>query len=646
VAEYAIFLLDPEGNVVTWNVGAERLNGYSASEIIGKHFSRFFSSEDRAAGKPERELEVARTAGRVEDEGWRIRKDGSRFWANVAITAVHDRSGELRGFAKVIRDVTERRRLTFLGDASAILASSLDYPSTLEKVARLCVPFLADWSSVQLLDGPQLRTVAIAHSHVENIPSAQDTDHRFPPDPESSATYRVVRTGVSELYPEVTPEMIAQAVRDPERRRMLLSLGLRSLMIVPLLAEGRPVGTMSLLASESERRYGPKDLELAEELGRRCGQAIASARAHGALQAEREFLDAVVQQMREGVVVAEGPRGEVLRANEEALRILGAQSAADIVRNPNTYRDSSGRRLSTEQWPLFRALQGDATLVAEELSFGEGDAERTISISATPVRDRAGNVSGAVATFRDVTMEKRLRAQAEEEAEGRELFFGILAHDLRNPLTAILTGANLLLRKGLPESEARSVGRIASSAERMGKLISDLLDLTRARLAGGIPISPRQENVAELCRRIVAEIAAGHPSCEVTFHAEAEPTASVDPDRLAQVLSNLVGNAAEYGSGEEVQVRLKDVGTSLVIEVHNQGDPIPDGLLPVIFNPFRRVRVRRESRNPRGLGLGLFITHEIVTGHGGEIQVTSDREGGTTFRVWLPKTPATALSAG
>ena len=111
VKDYAIFMLDPEGRVTTWNIGAERIKGYAAHEIIGQHFSRFYPEEDRAAGKTERELEIAIRDGRFEEEGWRVRKDGSQFWANVVITALHDPTGELRGFAKVTRDLTERRKL-------------------------------------------------------------------------------------------------------------------------------------------------------------------------------------------------------------------------------------------------------------------------------------------------------------------------------------------------------------------------------------------------------------------------------------------------------------------------------------------------------------------------------------------------------
>src|SRR5215470_3062498 len=109
VRDYAIFMLDPEGRVASWNAGAERIKQYRQEEIVGKHFSVFYPPEAVARRWPEHELEVAAREGRFEDEGWRVRKDGTRFWANVVITAVHDDSGRLRGFAKVTRDMTERK---------------------------------------------------------------------------------------------------------------------------------------------------------------------------------------------------------------------------------------------------------------------------------------------------------------------------------------------------------------------------------------------------------------------------------------------------------------------------------------------------------------------------------------------------------
>jgi PAS domain S-box-containing protein len=127
VRDYAIFALDPDGHIITWNPGAQRFKGYTAGEIIGKHFRVFYPPEDVAARKPETELEIAIKHGRVEDEGWRIRKDGSRFWASVVITALRDTTGKLVGFAKVTRDLTERRNAEqrAIDDARRVAAAEL-----------------------------------------------------------------------------------------------------------------------------------------------------------------------------------------------------------------------------------------------------------------------------------------------------------------------------------------------------------------------------------------------------------------------------------------------------------------------------------------------------------------------------------------
>ena len=148
VKDYAIFMLDPEGNILSWNSGAQRLKGYTAEEIIGKHFSIFYGKEDTASGKPQHELETATMEGRVEDEGWRIRKDGTRFWANVVITALHDEHGKLRGFAKVTRDVTERRKTEELLREQTVLLERRVQERTieLEGANRLKDEFIATLS--------------------------------------------------------------------------------------------------------------------------------------------------------------------------------------------------------------------------------------------------------------------------------------------------------------------------------------------------------------------------------------------------------------------------------------------------------------------------------------------------------------------
>ncbi len=159
VTDYAIFMIRPDGTVATWNRGAEVLKGYAATEIIGQHFSCFYTDADVAAGKPDRELQDAADKGMVRDEGWRVRKDGSTFWANVLITAMHDDAGTLLGFSKVTRDETERqateqhvRRLELVVDRERIASSMHD-----SIVHRIFDAGLKLQGAVRLADDPLLR---------------------------------------------------------------------------------------------------------------------------------------------------------------------------------------------------------------------------------------------------------------------------------------------------------------------------------------------------------------------------------------------------------------------------------------------------------------------------------------------------------
>jgi signal transduction histidine kinase len=173
-------------------------------------------------------------------------------------------------------------------------------------------------------------------------------------------------------------------------------------------------------------------------------------------------------------------------------------------------------------------------------------------------------------------------------------------------------------------------------------LISDLLDLTRARLAGGIPVVPRPANFEEICRSVVGEVRTAQPDCPISLEVEGDVSASVDRERMAQVVANLVSNATRFGCDSGIAVTLHGSGDGVELEVHNYGEPIAPELLPVIFDPFRRAALQRESVPGSGLGLGLFIAREIVEAHRGSIDVSSSLEEGTSFRVWIPRDPARA----
>jgi len=233
--------------------------------------------------------------------------------------------------------------------------------------------------------------------------------------------------------------------------------------------------------------------------------------------------------------------------------------------------------------------------------------------------------------------EKKRRREAEEATRFAETFIGILGHDLRNPLNAISMTATLLERKGVFDQAA--VRRIQRSTERMSSMVGQLLDLTRSRLAGGITVEKRPIRLGQVVVDVLDELRRTYPEQEIRFEESGDDAVLGDQDRIAQVVSNLVGNAVEHGAaGAPVVVSLAQRETSAVLTVHNTGQPIPANLLPIIFDPFRRTTARGERA--RGLGLGLFISQQIVQAHGGTIAITSTATDGTTFTVNLPGTVA------
>jgi phosphoserine phosphatase RsbU/P len=212
--------------------------------------------------------------------------------------------------------------------------------------------------------------------------------------------------------------------------------------------------------------------------------------------------------------------------------------------------------------------------------------------------------------------------------EARERFIGILGHDLRNPLNAIMMGVELL--DELPPAQTKVVKSIARSAHRMEAMIRDLLDFARGRLAGGIPILPRSCNLGEVCRHVVDELKLAYPMRDIAFAATGVLDGNWDPDRVEQVVSNLLGNAVTHGDGQ-IHVSARDEGHRVLLTIHNRGLPIPKAALATLFDPFVT------GRDSRSLGLGLYIASEIVHAHHGSIEVSSEAGAGTTFDVAWPR---------
>ena len=522
--DYAIVFLDPAGKIMTWNAGAERIKGYRADEIIGESFVRFYLPQDVVAGVPSRFLRLAAEEGSARAEGLRLRKDGSRFWASVFLTALHDPSGGLRGFAKVTRDITEQRHaeqnMAILADASRLLAESLDIEQILFTITRMVVPSFADGVVIHTRDAEGEPRLAVFHAaDPELLAAVRDLQVKGAYRP-AAPSKRVMRTGRSELHPALTDEWLRKQEMDGDLAFLVRRFSISSTIHVPIIFGGRPYAVI-VFAAGPTRIYNEHDLVFGEELARRASTAMHNAELFQTAKSERE--------------------------------------------------------------------------------------------------------------------------RAEEAATLRERLVAIVGHDLRNPLAAITMAARMLSNGKLATAEEMLVGRIQNSASRMTRMISQILDFARIRSGQSFELKLGTSDLRHVCQAVVDELRLSSPDQEITLNVEGRADAIFDSDRIAQVLSNLIGNAIQHGGRGRISVTVRDATPDAVaIEVHNPGAPISPAAQARIFDAFSR----EANTGDRGssVGLGLFIANQIVRAHGGAIVVRSPEANGTTFSVVLPRRPAVGWS--
>lgn len=342
------------------------------------------------------------------------------------------------------------------------------------------------------------------------------------------------------------------------------------------------------------------------------------------------------------VCVLRGPRHVVELANPMCCEVWGCRLEDAVGRPLMEVRPEAGQ-------PPYRELLDGVLSKGERVTGREAQVvvgpegeRRTVYFNFvySPLRDEAGAVDGVLVTAFDVTDEVRAREALAQTVRYNEMFAGILAHDLRSPLGAISTAAQLVrMRRPDDERIGPPVSRILSSSMRMARMIDQLLDFTRIRLGGGLRLERNRVDLVEVLRAVISETESASPGWRASVETLGDGWGRWDPDRLAQALSNLAGNAAQHGAKEvPAMVRLDGSDPERVTVTFENRGAIPKDLLPNLFDPFHAIQRVRSNLN--GLGLGLFIAREIVSAHGGEVDVASGEETGTRFTVVLPRASA------
>jgi PAS domain S-box-containing protein len=511
----------------------------------------------------------------------------------------------------------------FLAEAGSALASSLDFHTTLQQVAHLAVPAFADWCIVDLVEGDQIQRVAVAAANEASQEALEELRHRYPPTLDSpQPAARALRERKPVLFDEFTPESLAETVRDEYHHELIQRLGPRSAIAVPLVARGHVVGAITFAWAQSGRRYTDADLPLAEEIARRSALAVDNARLHRETE-ERARAALVLMHVGDGVFMVD--QDGVVRLWNPAAEAITGLPASQVV---------GGRADEIiPGWSEVAALVpvGPATAPApqraETLPLEIDGRELWLSITGAALEE------GTVYAFRDLTEERALEKM-------RSDFVATISHELRTPLASVYGAALTLLQRDASlegEQRTRLLGVIASEADRLAKIVNDILLANRLD-SDTLAFSIESCDALEVVDRAV-EAARAHlpPHLELRATAAKAPLAvAADQDKLRQILGNLIDNAVKYSPEQGViGVGVEQKGTRIRFSVSDEGIGIAPEERERIFEKFYRLDPEL-LRGVGGTGLGLYISRELARRMDGTIWVDSEPGQGSTFCVELP----------
>jgi PAS domain S-box-containing protein len=441
--------------------------------------------------------------------------------------------------------------------------------------------------------------------------------------------------------------IVEDTLSDPlwgDYRELAASHSLRACWSLPVIASGsdRVLGTFAIYHREP-RRPSAEEFELLEALRRTARLVIETDAAQRALREAEERIRLAVEAAAVGTWDLD-PIARVLTWDDACRAMFGLSAGAETsyeMCGEAVHPEDRERAAAAAQ----RALDGadGGKYAAEFRAIGiEDGVERWLAAKGQVIFDAARRPRRFIGTIADISEPKRAAIERERLIEDlnravrfSEVFTGILAHDLRNPLDAITMTAGALLRREDSERIAKPISRVLHCADRMTRMIDQLLDFTHVRLGGGIPLERAPVDLGEVCREVVDELENVYLDRAIRIEQGGDLRGRWDRDRLAQLLSNLGANACEHGrEATRVLVRATGLARDLVeIEVHNDGVIAPE-LIADIFEPLRSGKTGGRSS---GLGLGLYISQQVAEAHGGTIVVESSAEEGTRFVVRLPR---------
>jgi PAS domain S-box-containing protein len=605
VKDYAIFMLSASGKVMTWNEGAERIKGYEASEIIGRHFSCFYLPEDVLAGEPEKAMKTALAEGHYENEGWRLRKDGSRFWATIVITPIRNQNGELQGFSKITRDTTDRRITR-----EAVTLAEQKYRKIFEEAI---VGIFQTTPDGKLLAANLAMATLYGYASPEDMADKiSDVRTQLYVDPQRRDEFKrllretgAVRNFEVEVYRE-------------DGSKIWVATNAHAVLQDGIIA--RYEGTFEDI---SQRRLLEKQLQLAEQSYRGI------------------FENAVIGIFRST------PEGRYLTVNAAMAGMLGYDSPEDLM----TSVTDIGRQVYVDpvRHDEFQALlkRGGVAHDFEIQAYRKDGSKMWLSASGRAIL-QDGAIFGFEGMNEDVTerrlLEDQLRQAQKMEAVGR--LAGGVAHDFNNMLGVIAGYSELLQLKLPPNGPLRKYAdEIGKASRRATALTRQLLAFSRKQVISPLVLDLNAvvgEMETMICRLIGEDI-------QVSFKRQSAPAlVRIDPGQVEQILMNLAVNSrdampnggtlcieiteTELDESYAWQIAFAKPGRYIMLSFSDNGCGIDKEIQSHIFEPFFTTK-----EVGKGTGLGLSTVYGIVKQNDGYIGIYSEPAKGTTFKIYFPR---------
>lgn len=411
---------------------------------------------------------------------------------------------------------------------------------------------------------------------------------------------------------------------------------MKSFLGVPILAHDELLGSLYLTEKRQGTAFTEEDTRLVELLAQHAGVAIENARLYQQVDSHKQRLQLLIDQLPEGIVVAEPGPDRISLVNRQASALLGwdiqppVPLETFIGRNPRL--DLDGAPLKASKMPLIRVLRGGEILSHFELALIRPDGKRfTGLVNAAPLRDVDGNIQAAIVVFQDITAIK-------DADQLKDDFLSLVSHELRTPLTTIQGDAHLLLQSQAqldPETRYLLLSDIYRESHRLATLVENMVQLANVR-AGRFSMETEPVHLESLIEKAVKVVREASPDRQFTIRVQPRLLADADPGSVDQVLRNLLTNAVKYSPEPlPIDVTAESADGMVVISVGDHGPGIDEKDLAGVFERFTRGSGEQTKRTS-GMGLGLYLSKHLVEAHGGRVWIEQPPDGGTRVRFTLP----------